>query len=205
MSAERPEPPEPLRSYDAVMSFGGAMNTHEVDQFPWLVRQKQAYRGLLEAGTPTLGVCLGSQLVAEAAGAPPRRASEPEIGWLPFELNADGLADPVIGVLGERPCAFQWHSYEVPLPPGAVELARNPLCLQAWRLGECVWGIQFHAEVTDADAQQWIRDYEVDPDAVRIGLDPEALAAETAERIAAWNERGRALCGAFLDAAAAAN
>ncbi|MGA6948864.1 MAG: hypothetical protein WBZ00_14045, partial [Solirubrobacterales bacterium] len=68
------------------------------------------------------------------------------------------------------------------------------------RVGESAWGIQFHAEVTAADAAYWIADYRTDEDAVRIGVDPEALGAETREKIKDWSRLGRELCGRFLDA-----
>jgi GMP synthase (glutamine-hydrolysing) len=119
------------------------------------------------------------------------------------EVTPEGRDDPVIGPLAPAFEAFQWHSYEVPLPPDAVALAQSPVSLQAWRAGEVAWGIQFHAEVSAADAEHWIDDYRSDPDAVRIGLDPEALRAETRPRMEAWNQLGRELCVRFLDVAAA--
>ena len=139
-------------------------------------------------------MCLGCQLVAEAAGAKPRRASAPEIGWHEVELTPEAAGDPLLGGLPARFSAFQWHSYEAPLPPGATALARSPVCLQAFRLGGPAWGIQFHAEVSMEDVDYWISDYRSDPDAVRIGLDPEALRAETQAAIGAWNDLGRAMC-----------
>ena len=77
-------------------------------------------------------------------------------------------------------------------PSGSTALAQSNGSLQAYRLqGVPAWGIQFHAEVDAPTAQGWIAGYRADPDAVRIGVDPEALRAETAPRIAAWNELGR--------------
>ena len=64
-------------------------------------------------------------------------------------------------------------------------------------------GIQFHAEVSGADAETWIDDYRSDEDAVRIGVDPDALRRETRAAIAAWNDLGRTLCGSFLDSVSA--
>ena len=64
----------------------------------------------------------------------------------------------------------------------AVVLARTPVCVQAYRVGPAAWGIQFHAEVTAADARSWIDDYHSDEDAVRIGVDPSGLRAETEGR-----------------------
>jgi GMP synthase (glutamine-hydrolysing) len=107
----------------------------------------------------------------------------------------------VIGPLAPRFESFQWHSYRSPLPLDATELARTPVSLQAYRVGECAWGIQFHAEVSAQGALKWAREYDVDPDAVRIGIDPDKLSSEIRERIGRWNETGRTLCGRFLDAA----
>ncbi len=81
------------------------------------------------------------------------------------------------------------------MPAGAVELARSPACTQAFRLGEACWGVQFHPEVTHTQLDGWIADGSDPPP------DPDRLRAETAEKIARWNELGRTLCGAFLEAA----
>ena len=199
--AQAGEPPEDPCAYDAVMVFGGAMHADHEDVNPWLRDVKAQLRRLLDRDVPVLGVCLGGQLLAEAAGAPARRAREPEIGWREVELTAEGAGDALLAPLAPRFTAFQWHSYEFPLPPGATPLARSPVCLQAFRLGAAV-GIQFHAEVSPADAEAWIDDYRSDEDAVRIGLDPDALRSETRTAIGAWNEVGRAFCGRFLDAVA---
>ena len=200
--AESPSPPTDPFGYDAVMTFGGAMHADQEEAHPWLAEEKALLAELLDAGRPLLGVCLGSQLLAEAAGAVARRARRPEIGWHEVVLGAAAAGDPLMAGLPRRFEAFQWHSYEAPLPPGAMALAESPLCLQAYRVGDSAWGIQFHAEVTAADAAAWIRDYQVDEDAVAIGLDPEAFMTETSRRIDAWNELGRGLCGRFLDFAA---
>ena len=195
------DPPADPTGYDAVASFGGAMHADQEDGNPWLGKEKALLARLLEAGMPLMGVCLGSQLLAEAAGAAAERAPTPEIGWFDVELTPEGRADPVIGGLAPVFRAFQWHSYRSPLPPGAVELASSPVALQAYRLGESAWGIQFHAEVTEVDAVSWAVNYAVDEDAVRIGIDPDELSAEILERIGAWNALGRALFGRFLEEA----
>jgi GMP synthase (glutamine-hydrolysing) len=197
--ADGPAPADPL-GYDAVLTFGGAMHADQEDGHPWLADEKALLARLIELRIPLLGMCLGCQLVAEAAGAMARRASTPEIGWHEVELTPGAADDPLLGGLPSRFDAFQWHSYEAELPPGATALARSPVCLQAFRLDGPAWGIQFHAEVSSTDAEHWIDDYRGDPDAVRMGLDPEALRRETRERIAQWSELGRALCGRFVDA-----
>lgn len=199
--AEGDPPADPL-GYDAVMTFGGAMNVDDEAEHPWLGEQKSLLRELLAAEVPLLGVCLGAQLLAEAAGEEPRRASRPEIGWRPVELTDAGRVDPFISALPSAFIGFQWHSYEMGLDDGEI-LARSDVCAQAARFGPAAWAIQFHAEVSERDALSWIADYGSDPDAVAAGVEPDALAAETREKIGAWNEVGRALCARFLELAAA--
>jgi GMP synthase-like glutamine amidotransferase len=188
---------EPPRAPDAVLVFGGAMNTG--DPLPWLPAEKARLREIVARGTPMLGVCLGAQLLAEAAGGSVRRASTPEIGWVHVAVDADD--DPVMAGLPRDLTAFGWHSFEAVPPDQGVALATSDASLQAFRLnGTPQWGIQFHAEVAPADMRHWIENFHTDPDAA--GLDPEALLAESEPRLEEWNELGRALCARFLAAAA---
>jgi GMP synthase (glutamine-hydrolysing) len=202
LSERGTSPPGEISSYDAVLTFGGAMHADQEDRHPWLRFERDFLAAMLDDGMPILAVCLGCQLLAEAAGGSARRTSEPEIGWHEVAVTEEAASDPVIGALAPRFTAFQWHSYEAVPPEGATVLARSPVCSQAYRIGERAWGIQFHAEVTPADASKWIADYRSDEDAIRIGVDAEALRAETDRKIADWNRLGRQLCGRFLDAIA---
>lgn len=187
----------PPASYDAITVFGGSMHPDEDESFDWLAREAEFLAGLLERDVPVIGVCLGAQLLARAAGAEVRRASEPEIGWCEIELTEAGREDQVLGTLPERTEGFQWHHYTYDLPDGAVELATSRVCTQAFRVGRA-WGLQFHAEVTRAMVEAWTRE-----DEDELPLPPAELLRQTDDRIAAWNASGRRLCGAFLDAAAA--
>jgi len=182
----------PVDDADAIVVFGGAMNPDEEERHGWLRPELEFLSTHLERGTPLLGVCLGSQLIARAAGARVFRAAEPEVGWLPVELTEAGTGDAVTGALPSRFDAFQWHHYTHELPAGAVELARSPVCTQVYRLGRA-WGVQFHPEVRAEQVETWVGE---DPDDV---ADPAALLAETRTRINAWNGLGRRLCSAFLN------
>jgi GMP synthase (glutamine-hydrolysing) len=183
----------PDEGTDAAIVLGGAMHPDQEDRHPWLAPELRFLGRELERGTPLLGVCLGSQLIARAAGARVFRAAKPEVGWLQVELTESGSADPVAAALPQRFDAFQWHHYTHDLPEGAVELARSPVCTQAFRLGRA-WGVQFHPEVRGDQVESWLAE---DPDDV---ADPAALRAATRERIEDWNELGRRLCSAFLQA-----
>ena len=186
---------------DAVIVLGGAMNAHEETEHPWLRREKQWMAGLLERRVPLLGVCLGAQLLAEAAGGSVRRAAEPEIGWREVRMEPGSSDDQVLGGLPERFSSFQWHSYEAVPPPDAAVLACSDVTLQAYRLGSRAWGIQFHAEVSAPTLESWIAGYGTDPGAVAIGLDPDRLRAESLPAIEDWNELGRGLARRFLEVA----
>jgi GMP synthase (glutamine-hydrolysing) len=199
---EGPEPPLEPREYDAALCFGGSMNVDEDDRHPWLGDDRRLLAEMVDRGTPVLAVCLGAQILTQALGGEVGRLPDPEIGWYEIEVSKGGAEDPLLAPLAPGFRGFEWHSYGVSLPPGAVELARTSDCLQSYRLGEAAWAIQFHAEVTRTDAESWMDDYRSDADAVRIGLDIESLRRETRERIGAWNRLGRELCGRFFDAAA---
>jgi GMP synthase (glutamine-hydrolysing) len=195
-------PPE-IGGLGAAVTFGGAMHADKEQANPWLRAEKYFLADLLRREVPLLGVCLGAQLLSEAAGGSPRRASEPEIGWVDVKLTAEGREDPLTGALPERFEAFAWHSYEAGPPDGATILARSPVCVQAYRLPDArAWGIQFHAEVTSTDVNGWLDGYDSDEDAVRIGVDPDALRAETEPRLRDWNELGRGIAERFLAQAA---
>jgi GMP synthase-like glutamine amidotransferase len=186
------EPTPPSDGFGAAFVFGGEMNVDEEDAHPWLREEKRLIGELIERGTPLLGVCLGSQLVAEAAGAVVRRAKMPEIGWYDVTLTPEGEDDDLLGVLPSRFESFQFHYYEWLLPPGGTALARSALALQAFRLGERpVWGVQFHPEVVEQDLRSWLDDPDVP--------DPEAIRRESAGKIGAWNDAGRALSARFLE------
>jgi GMP synthase-like glutamine amidotransferase len=197
------EMPGALADFDAVAVFGGGMNVPDHERLPWLAGELELLREALARRMPLLGICLGGQLIAAAAGAEVHRVADPEIGWLEVERLAGAASDPVLGALPERFTAFQWHSYASRLPAGAVELARSAVCPQAYAIDGHAWGVQFHPEVTPDVLAEWIADYDSDPDAVRLGFDPDAARAELPRRLATWNEIGRRLFDAWLTAAAA--
>ena len=192
------EPAPSIEDIDALMIFGGSMHVDQTDEHPWLEAEKELLREALERGVPVLGVCLGIQLLAEVAGAPPYRSPEPEIGWHEIEITEAGAADPLIGPLAPSSEMFVWHHYIAPLPPGAVTLARTPHCVQAFRIeGKPAWGLQFHAEVTREDLFGWLDGWG-NSEAVHTDIDPEPIRAASELRIDEQNEIGRGIAARFL-------
>jgi GMP synthase-like glutamine amidotransferase len=181
-------PPEPPESYDAVFLFGGAMHVDQEGKHPWLRDEDDIVKRLLANEVPLFGVCLGSQLIAKAAGARVGPAPREEVGWHEVELTREAAEDPVLGVAPHKFTAFQWHSYAFDLPPGATALARNDVGLQAYRLGDFAWGIQFHAEVTQEIVDGWARSDGRRP------FDPAPMES--------WGLLGRGLAERFLEVAA---
>ena len=189
-------PPRPIDDYGAVLIFGGAMHADQDDHHPWLRDETFFIQRLLDLQVPVLGVCLGAQLIAKACDAPVGPAPQPEIGWCEIELCGEATGDPVLGALPDRFEGFQWHYYTYGVPAGAVELARSPVCTQAFRFGDSAWGIQFHAEVTRRQILGWMKEA---PD--ELPCPASELIAETDRRIRSWNELGRRLCDGFLQVA----
>jgi len=192
VAADGEAPPGTPSDWDAVMVFGGAMHPDQDGEHPWLAGEAGFIETALADGVPLLGVCLGAQLIARAAGASVGPSGSPEVGW--FEVaRDDGCDDPVVGVLPDRFRAFQWHYYTFDLPPGAALLAASDAARQAYRLGDRVWGIQFHAEVDRRMLDHWLREGREE-----LPKPVEELRAETDRYLPTWNEQGKTLCEAFL-------
>lgn len=190
-------PPGEPSAWDAIMVFGGAMHPDQDAEHPWLAGEAGFLEAAIAAGVPLLGVCLGAQLIARAAGAGVGPAGEAEVGWYDVELGADGRRDTVLGVLPRRFPAFQWHYYTYELPADSVQLASSSAARQAYRLGDRAWGIQFHAEVDRQMLDHWL-----DAGKAELPKPVEEIRAETDRLLPSWNEQGRALCDAFLAEAA---
>jgi GMP synthase-like glutamine amidotransferase len=143
----RGEPMPSRDSFDLMILLGGGMNVGDTDRFAWLPGEKRFIREVIAQGTPVLGICLGSQLLAEALGATVKRNREPEIGWFPVERS--GESSPAFARFPERAEVFHWHEQSWELPAGAVCLARSAACgSQAFAYGDRVVGLQFHPEMT---------------------------------------------------------
>jgi GMP synthase-like glutamine amidotransferase len=188
--ASQGEPPD---GFDAVLVFGGEMNVGEEAENPWLHLEYRLLRGWVDAGTPLLGVCLGAQTLAHAAGGAVQRAPQLLSGFYETELTDAGVADPVLGSLPRRFEALNANGYCFTVPPGAVQLADGPVP-QALRVGERAWGVQFHPEVRHDQVLGWWR--------VEAARPVAELEAALAEKLAGWQELGRRLCRAFLAVAA---
>ena len=132
-------PPSPAETYDAVMIFGGTDNVAERAAKPWMDREFEEVARLIAGRRPVLGICLGGQLIAAAAGGSVFPLGHEGVGWQQVELGPEAPEDPLVRALPTRFRAYLWHEYQFSLPENAVPLGRSEDCLQAFRLGDHVW------------------------------------------------------------------
>lgn len=146
-----------VESFDWLIVMGGPMNIYEHEAHPWLAPEKQLIRAAIAKGRRVLGLCLGSQLIADVLGGAVTRNRETEIGWFEVQLNAAGRAHDWFADWPQSFTTFHWHGDTFALPPGAVHLVSSAACEhQAFAWGDRVLGLQFHPEVTAADARVWL-------------------------------------------------
>jgi len=170
--------PLSVDGFDGLLVLGGSMGAEDDERAPWLPQVRQLLAAAVDAELPTLGVCLGAQLLAVAKGGRVEASPNgPEFGAQLVAKRANAATDPLFGPLPITPDVIQWHVDAITeLPPGAVLLANSPGAeVQAFRIGRMAWGIQFHIETTPAIVRRWAEE-DVD---VLAGYDVERLLARS--------------------------
>lgn len=150
--------PRELTEWDGLLVMGGGMGAGDDAIAPWLPAIRELLRAAVAAEVPTLGICLGGQLLATAnGGRVERNPGGPEFGAQLVAKRANAAGDVLFGALPITPDVIQWHFDAITvLPPGAVALASSPVCEhQAFRLGRLAWGLQFHVETTPDLVRAW--------------------------------------------------
>lgn len=162
---------ERARRASRLIVLGGSMGVYEADRYPFLARELELLRERLPSARPTLGVCLGAQLMAEAAGAKVVRSGRQEIGWFGVTATPQAKGDPVLGGIDWNSPVFHWHGDTHDLPPGAVHLLESQrFAQQGFKLGRCHYGVQFHPEVVEADLPEWLESDDSLPYGKRDGV-----------------------------------
>lgn len=143
--------PERLDGVEALVVMGGPAAAYSDDGFPTRAAELSLLRAALAAGVPVLGVCLGAQLLALAAGGSAVPGTGAQIGWGEVRTRSAAARDPLFAGSPERLRVLHWHGDTMEPPPGATVLAscdRYPV--QAFRVGGSAWGLQFHLEADAA-------------------------------------------------------
>jgi GMP synthase (glutamine-hydrolysing) len=193
-----------LDGYDAVIVLGGPMSAWDDDGYPHLATETQVIADAIVRGTPVLGICLGAQLLARALGSKLLRAPTPEIGWHPVAPTLAAREDPIFQAFEETEQVFQWHSDTFELPEGAVQLARsaaNGCAQQAFRYGDCAYGLQFHLEVDAPLIERWLNTPQLCREMERLPnpIEPAALRDATRTHIGRSVRLSDAVFSRFLE------
>ena len=147
--------------------MGGPVSVNDPD--PWIAEETAFIRSAILAGKSVLGVCLGSQFMAKALGAPVRPGRALEIGKTRIQLTDEGKNDPVFGGFLETFSVFEWHGEVFELPQDCVALAGSEIApLQAFRFGSRAYGLLFHLEIEMNGIKSLCR--ECEPDLTRAQL-----------------------------------
>jgi GMP synthase-like glutamine amidotransferase len=148
--------PNDIGGFDALVSMGGPMNVYEEGRYPFLREETEFLRRVIDANIPTLGICLGAQLIAKACYAPVTKAARGEIGWRNVSLTNAGSKDILFEGIPATMRVFQWHDDTFDVPYGGNLLVTAGTCPnQAFRYRNA-YGIQFHIEVTRGMLQDWL-------------------------------------------------
>lgn len=152
------ELPADLADHHALLVLGGSPNPYDDLATPWLARVRALLAEALDREVPTLGICLGGEILAMVAGGRVQPAVDAvEVGLHRLDVTDAGRSDPLFGGLPVRVPAVEWHVEEIAaLPPGSVALCSTErFPNQAFRVGACAWGTQFHPEVLTDMAADW--------------------------------------------------
>ncbi|MEO6598895.1 MAG: gamma-glutamyl-gamma-aminobutyrate hydrolase family protein [Polyangiaceae bacterium] len=155
--------PTRLSQDQLLIVMGGPMGVADLEspQFPFLKRELELIHSCIAMGSPVLGVCLGSQLLAHAAGASVYEMKngtqrQYEVGWGPVRFQ-HATGEAVLSGVPNEATLLHWHGDTFDLPNGAQLLASTDICKhQAFRLGQRSFGLQFHCETTGEDVETWL-------------------------------------------------
>ena len=204
VTANMPDPTvelPPLDDVAGVITFGGTVNVDQVDEYPQLGAVRQYTREAVDRGVPYLGICLGSQILARALGIEVVKGPVKEVGFEPVRLTPDAKEDALLSFLEPEERVMQWHEDTHNLPGGATLLITGDrIQVQAYRVGETAWGVQFHLEVEAWELTWWLEVADAAIDLPRVwGKSAEEIRAEAHQHMARQEERGREIFTRFAN------
>jgi GMP synthase-like glutamine amidotransferase len=145
---EKPEYPN-VTEFDWLIVMGGSMSVYDENQYSWLKAEKEFIKSAIEGDKIVIGICLGSQFLAEALGAKVYPNRKKEIGWFPVTKTRQAKKQELLKDIPDSFEVFHWHGDTFDLPPGAVHLFQTDVCPnQAFLFNDKVLGLQFHFETT---------------------------------------------------------
>lgn len=193
---DRIEEVDPLAA-DLLIVLGGPVGVYETDAYPFIEDELRLLKARLAEGRPTLGICLGAQLIAAALGARVAPMGHKEIGFSPLTLSEAGRAGPLCHLDGVP--VLHWHGDAFEIPEGAQNLASTPLCpTQAFALGPNILGLQFHPEVdAGAGIKRWLVGHAAE--LAGAGIDSRSLREDATDHGPGLRDAATRLMAEWLD------
>jgi len=194
--------PREINGYDGLIVLGGPMGVYEADVYPFIKDELMLIKNTLKNDIPILGICLGSQLLAKAAGADVYKGKKKEIGWYKVELTDEGKRDGLFIGLPEEFTVFQWHGDtwgQISNLSPAKRLALSELFPhQIIKVGKNAYGLQFHLEVTEEMIKEWIDVNDKELASVKAYINPKKILKDTPEHIETIHNYGEIVFLRFL-------
>jgi GMP synthase (glutamine-hydrolysing) len=185
-----------IEQADLVIILGGPIGVYEQTTYPFLVAELQAIQKRVQADRPTLGICLGAQLMAQAAGGRVYPGGVKEIGWSTLALSTEGQAS-ALRHLQDTP-VLHWHGDTFDLPPQAQRLASSAhYTNQAFQIGPNLLGLQFHPEVQSKTFERWLIGHAAELASAKV--DVPTLRAQGDAHATGLEAAGQALFRQWLD------
>ena len=190
---------------DGLIVLGGPMGVYEEDIYPFIKDEITLIKNAIRDDAPILGICLGAQMLAKAAGADVYKGKKKEIGWYKIKLSDEGNRDSLFIGLPDEFTVFQWHGDTFDLGTDLKSVPSKCLAFselfpnQIIKVGKNAYGLQFHLEVTEDMIKNWIDVNDRELVAVKSYINPKNILKETANHIETIHRYGEVIFLRFLD------
>lgn len=184
-----------LEGIDGILTLGGRQSLRDIEEYGYLLEESLWLAEAVERGIPTLGICLGGQLLAHSRGADVRKLPQRVIGWPEVRRTDAGAGDALFGALPDALHVLHWNEDYFEVPEDAVELCeRSDVGGEAVRVAERAWATQFHPEAGEGVLDDWYRH----PEALeQAGVTEAEARAADARRMSEQRRNAEVLFGSF--------
>lgn len=197
--------PRNIQRYAGLIVLGGPMGVYEEEIYPFIKDEIALIKSAVKGEIPVLGICLGSQMLAKAAGADVYKGKKKEIGWYDVRLTDEGKRDRLFIGLPDRFIVFQWHGDTFDLGTDLKSVPSKCLASselfphQIIKVGKNAYGLQFHLEVTEEMIREWIDVNDKELLSVKAYIDPKEILKDTSAYIETVHRYGEVVFNRFLN------
>lgn len=190
---------DPLRP-DLLVIMGGPVGVYQSNEYPFLKQEIEMLQKRIKADLPTIGICLGSQLMAAALGSEVYKGMQgKEVGWKSLALTEDGKGTSTEYLCAPHTNMFHWHGDTFDLPKNATLLAStDQYANQIYSHGKAL-GLQCHPEVQEHQLQEWFVMFQGDITGDNPLIPVDELRKQTSEHIETLNNQARLFFNAWMD------